>query len=179
LDNQEHCHSRNISVNCFYINDEMMAVEGSLKDERLSKSGTNKSNQSHQKDTIHHMFVKMNISLPQLKIISISADLATIPNEACDGAKNSVNKLIGLQIKHGFTDAVRNLLANQEGCAHMMNLILSMGSAAVQGAWSALSRRTVRDKMPEIDETIMINSCWLWREDGPLATKMKASKRQK
>jgi hypothetical protein len=155
-----------------------MAVEGSLRDERPRPLKT-PSGETHQKDTIHHILVKMNVSLPQLEILSVCAEMIQIPNEACDGAKNSVNKLVGLPIKHGFTDAVRNLLANSEGCSHIMNLVLSMGSAAVQGAWSALSRQTGQDKMPPIDENIMINSCWLWREDGPLAARMKKSKRDR
>jgi len=150
-----------------------MTVEGSLKDERFFKSEVQKSDEHREKDTIHHIVVKMDVSLPQLNILSISAELPKIPNEACYGAKNSVEKLVGLQIKHGFTDAVRNLLGNSEGCAHIMNLILSMGSASVQGAWSALSRRTSQGNLPGIDESIMINSCWLWREDGPLATKIR------
>lgn len=170
------CHTRNISVNCYYKNEETIAVEGFLKDERPVETGSKNANGQHDSNTIHHMLVKMEVSLPQLKIISISVELKTIPNEACDGAKNSITKLLGLQIKHGFTDAVRNLLGNEEGCAHIMNLVLSMGSAAVQGAWSALSRQTSHDKMPGIDESIMINSCWLWRENGPLAEKMRNSK---
>ncbi|MBN1662843.1 MAG: DUF2889 domain-containing protein [Deltaproteobacteria bacterium] len=168
-----HCHSRNISIRCYDVSDDLMTVEGSLKDDRLYNTDNEESVEYRDKDTIHHILVKMDVSIPQLTILAISAELSAIPNEACRGAKNCVNKLIGLQIKHGFTDAVRNLLANSEGCAHIMNLILSMGSAAVQGAWSALSRRTERGKMPSIDEAIMINSCWLWREDGPLAKKMK------
>lgn len=178
MNNLGPCHTRNISVNCYCKDDKILVVEGSLKDERISEGKTEKFEALHKKDIIHHMLVRMDVSLPQLDIISISAELKTIPNAACAGSKNSITKLIGLRIKHGFTDAVRNLLGNQEGCAHIMNLVLSMGSAAVQGAWSALNRHTPPDKLPAIDESIMINSCWLWREDGPLAEKMRNSQRR-
>jgi hypothetical protein len=178
LNKNELVHSRNISIRCFRMSADAMLLEGSLQDDRFFPSEAHLSDEHRDKATVHHMRIKMIVSLPQLKIISIIPELQVIPNEACQGALDSVKKLIDLKIKHGFTDAVRNLLGNAEGCVHLMNLILSMGSAAVQGAWASLSDRgkSSPGRQSEMDESILINSCWLWREDGPLAANIRKSK---
>ena len=60
-----------------------------------------------------------------------------------------------------------------------MNLVLAMGSAAVQGMWSYYARvRQVEPiRMPAVDESIVLDSCWVWRKDGPFAQGKKERSR--
>ncbi len=54
----------------------------------------------------------------------------------CRAVKGVVSKLTGLHITRGFKSKVTEVLAGKKGCIHMMNLILFMGAAAVQGSYT-------------------------------------------
>ena len=175
---KELIHSRNIQVNCFETGEEYILVEGWLTDERLFPCVLYSTGETRDPGVFHHMAASMTVSLPDLAIISIAADMPVVPVETCREIKDCVQKLVGLQIRHGFTDTVRLLIGYTEGCVHLMNLILAMGSAAIQGAGSYYSRKrdSVPMKMPtaaDMDRSVLVNTCWLWREDGPLMKIMK------
>jgi hypothetical protein len=55
-----------------------------------------------------------------------------------------------------------------------VSLLTAMAPAAVQGSWSAMTRKPLksRDHLPMVLERVK-NSCWLWREDGPLLEELK------
>jgi len=47
--------------------------------------------------------------------------------------------------------------------------IVAMSSSAVQGLWCYYSRMREGEKpyLPRMDESILLNSCYMWREQGP------------
>jgi len=48
-------------------------------------------------------------------------------------------------------------------------------AAAVQGAWSAVIQKPVEQEMYlEMAFGRVKNTCWVWREDGPLMAKYKS-----
>ncbi|MDD5712432.1 MAG: hypothetical protein PHY31_06725, partial [Smithellaceae bacterium] len=55
------------------------------------------------------------------------------------------------------------------------NLIIAMCSAAVQGVWAYYSRVRTDGKarIPITDGAMVINSCWMWREDGPFVKRIE------
>ena len=98
------------------------------------------------------------------------------PHHLCPTVADTVKKIIGLPIVSGFSDQVRKRLAGVEGCSHMMHLILAMGPAALHGYWAHQSRRP-RPAPKSFEEipglSYLVNSCQLWREDGPLIRAIK------
>ena len=57
----------------------------------------------------------------------------------------------------------------------LLSLLTAMAPAAVQGAWSAVIREPVEQET-YLDMAFgrVKNTCWVWREDGPLIAKYKS-----
>jgi hypothetical protein len=122
-----------IAVNCYETDVEMLIIEGSLTDERLFPSVIHAINKKRGAGLIHQITVTMELSIPQLKIISVKAEMPVVPDEDCRDIKEAIRKLAGLSIQPGFTNETRKILGKVSGCPHLTNLLLLMSSAAVQG----------------------------------------------
>jgi hypothetical protein len=97
--------------------------------------------------------------------------MVEIPHDLCRTLEESLKKTIGLTIASGFTDQVRRLLGGLEGCSHLTHLLLAMAPAILHGYWTQHSRqpRPVPKSMDEVQGlSILVNSCQLWKENGPL-----------
>jgi len=61
-----------------------------------------------------------------------------------------------------------------KGCVHLTTLLLSMAPAALQGYWIFEARKIQRSEEPVLDiEKYLVDACWAWRKDGPLAKSLK------
>ena len=172
---KERVHSRTVTIETYDIGNDQLLVEGSLLDERHNTAQLHDDKENIIPKIIHGMAVRMTLSLPQLKIISLEAETPVIPHPDCAEIRAAVLRLQGIEIKHGFTESVQRLVGKTEGCLHMMNLVLAMGSAAVQGMWSHLSQKRQSGQIdrPDSHNDMLVDSCWVWRKDGPLAAKLK------
>lgn len=177
---KELIHTRDISVRCYETGEAEILIEGSLADERLFPFFLYSANQSRDPGVIHQMIIRMRLSLPELTILAADAEMRIVPVAGCREIADSLRKLVGLRIRSGFTNEVRRLLSKTAGCLHLTNLILAMSSAAVQGVWTYYSRKRQGSqiKRPEMDGSMIIDSCWLWREDGPLAARFRKNREE-
>lgn len=180
MEKKDLLHTRSITVNTYEIGENRLLIEGILKDDRFFQSYFYSAKKFIDPGTIHHIIIRLKISLPEIEITDAEAEMAAIPNEICQEVKDAVTKLIGIRIKQGFTQKIRKLFGGTAGCLHMTNLIISMGSAAVQGQWAYYSRKRegYHVRIPEIDLSLLLNSCWLWREDGPYYRRIIEMRRQ-
>jgi hypothetical protein len=176
---RELLHSRNIQVNCYEIDGERLVVEGSLTDERFFPYVIHALNEKHDPGLMHQLALTMELSVPEMRIISIEAEMPVVPDPGCRDIRASVKKLAGRRIRAGFTNQVKELFGRGAGCLHLTNLILAMSSAAVQGLWSHLSRIRggVTPPLPETDGSFFLNSCYMWREEGPFVEKFRELRR--
>ncbi len=84
--------------------------------------------------------------------------------------KNSLDKIKGLNIAPGFTSKVKKIAGGIKGCVHLTTLLLSMAPAALQGYWIFEARNLDRKENSEFDiGEYLIDTCWAWRKDGPVA----------
>jgi hypothetical protein len=65
---------------------------------------------------------------------------------------------------------VKKIAGGIQGCVHLTTLLLSMAPAALQGYWifEARDRNRVLEASFEIEQ-YLIDTCWAWRKQGPLA----------
>lgn len=170
MDTASLIHSRNITVNTFELGENELFIEGILQDHRYFPSYLYTAREYIDEGTIHDIRVKLKISLPELVIEEAGAEMETVPNELCKEVKDMLQILVGMRVRKGFTYAVKTRMGGRQGCLHMVNLILAMGSAAVQGQWAYYSRRRhegQEETAPDTDLSLVANSCHLWRENGP------------
>ena len=166
---RELIHTRTISVNCYETDEERLVVEGQLIDERHFPYVLHALNQNRDAGLMHHMTLTMELTIPQLNILSIETEMPVIPDVGCSDVKAVVQKLAGRRIQPGFTNEVKKIFGKASGCIHLTNLILTMSSAAVQGLWSYFSRSRKGGALtlPGMDGSMLLDSCYMWRKDGP------------
>lgn len=149
-------------------------VEGSLRDERFLDSYM-LTGEVRPPYVMHHLIIRMELrmalQIPELVIVDVEVEMPTVPRTVCHEIRECLAVIKGKSIAPGFTVLARKLVGRVTGCTHLMELLTAMAPAAFQGAWSAMGRKPID---PEIYARMMAylqNSCWAWREDGPLLKK--------
>jgi hypothetical protein len=172
-------HERGATVKVFEIGEDKILIEGILTDERFCPSFIYALQRFIDPGIVHRILVKMVLSLPKLIIESAEAEMLAVPVEMCKEVKDVLNKLVGIPLTRGFKENVRKRLGGKNGCIHMNNLLLFMSTAAVQGSYSYYNRvrEDGRLKQPDFDNDLIINSCHVWSEDGPLAQRLEEIKK--
>ncbi|UCH21691.1 MAG: DUF2889 domain-containing protein [Deltaproteobacteria bacterium] len=163
----EKIHTRQIKVTTYGTSEDAILVEGMLKDDRL-QAVYRPTGENIPPDTVHHMIIRMKIRGPRLIIEDIDVDMPAVPHAECAETRNSLEPVIGMRIASGFTNNVKDLVGGARGCAHLVALLVSMASAAVQGAWTAFSRNP--EQPPGYVAKAMnaiVDTCRVWRQDGP------------
>lgn len=174
-------HNRKIDITTYEGDFDSVIVEGVLHDERLVDT-YRPTGDTHPPGTVHHMIIRMEIKGPKLVIEDIEVEMPTIPYKACLESQGCLNQLKGMPIVAGFTTKVKNLVGGRKGCCHLLSLLTAMAPAAVQGAWSAVIQKPVeQETYLDMAFKRVKNTCWVWREDGPLIRewKEKAERQQR
>ena len=96
-----------------------------------------------------------------------------IPYDWCQETSNSLDAIKGLQIAPGFTRKVKKILSESKKCSHLTTLLFAIAPAVMQGFW-VFSAGTPRGNVvsPAIVENYLVDTCWVWRKDGPLASRL-------
>ncbi len=162
-------HERRLEFRTYPLEDERLIVEGWLRDERLVP-GYHWDGATSPTGVIHWMCVRLLVGGWPITILDAEAEMPDIPHELCPTTLESVKKIVGLSIVSGYSEEVHRRLGGVQGCAHLTHLIVTMGPAVLHGYWTQISRQ--RRPIPKsLDEfpglANLINSCKLWKEDGP------------
>lgn len=169
---QQKIHNRKIDTVIYEGQSNTIVVEGSLQDKRLCDSHMF-SGEIRPPYTVHHMIIRMELQLPELTILDIEVEMPTVPHEICLEIQDSLDPLKGMCIAAGFTAKVRKLIHRTRACTHVHALVTAMAPAVFQGAWSALIRQPLDPKIYADMMGELKNTCWAWRDDGPLVEKLK------
>jgi len=165
-------HTRKISMRASDLGDHTIEVEGDLIDHRY-RIGPNVP--SEERELVHHMVIRMKIRGPAMFIEQAEATMPYHPRQECPVVLPWIRKLEGLRIAPGFTMKVKRVVGGKNGCAHLTSLIIAMGESAIQGYWGAYGVEKGREHGREQDLKQFINTCYLWREDGPIVREFRES----
>ncbi|BBO75912.1 hypothetical protein DSCW_33290 [Desulfosarcina widdelii] len=168
---QQKIHNRRINTAIYEGQSDTIIVEGTLKDERFCDSHM-VTGEIRPPFTVHHMIVRMELQLPDLTILDIEVEMPSVPHESCREIRECLEPLKGLCIAAGFIARVRKRIDRKQACTHLLTLVTAMAPAAFQGAWSARIRQPVDPETYAGMLSKLKNTCWAWREDGPLVEKL-------
>jgi hypothetical protein len=170
----EKLHTRNIEVTTYDYDGQRVIVEGFLKDDRFQESRVI-TGETFPSGVIHHMGIRLLVNCSNLLIEDIDVELISVPREFCRETIGCLAPIKGLTITKGFTAKVKNLAGGKKGCTHLVELLLAMAPAAIQGYAAYQSKKPAvfdPDRAKMILE-FLINTCRAWREDGPLVEMFK------
>ena len=158
-------HTRDISTRTFALGDHSILVEGNLIDRRY---GAKQNEPAEEPELVHHMVIRLKVKGPAMLIERAEAEMPHHPREECPEVLPRIRDLEGLEIAPGYSVKVKKAIGGVKGCAHLTSLVIAMGESAVQGYWAAYVEKKGRAGLRE--ETIkgFINTCHLWKEDGPI-----------
>lgn len=162
----ERVHTRSVRIDTYAVDREHVIVEGVLEDTRHLPSYS-LARKERPPARIHGMTVRLLIGGFPARIVDAEADMAEVPLEECRRAAESLRKLVGLFIVYGFSKEVKERLDGVEGCSHLTSLILTMGSAAIQGMAAQQGRKPPAPEMAAGMLEYMKDTCCVWRQDGP------------
>ncbi len=163
-------HTREISMRTSDLGDHTILVEGSLIDHRYR---ARRGGVSDEPELVHHMVIQLQVKGPRMVIEQAEASMPHHPREECTEVLPWIRKLEGLEIAPGYTMKVKRTVGGVRGCAHLTSLVISMGESAVQGYWTAYVEETRKTGLPEQTIKKFINTCHLWKEDGPIVKELR------
>lgn len=166
-------HTRDIKLATHTHTKGRVIVQGSLKDHRLVPifdiTGALK-----EPGIVHHLEAAFLIRPNPLSIEDAYAQMHTIPMPECRQTLDTVEQLKGIPIQAGFSKHIRSIMGGKKGCAHICNLIITMGQEIVHG-WLTHQRKesaAIPDSIENFNgRKFIIDSCRMWTGDGP---KMKS-----
>jgi hypothetical protein len=164
-------HTREISMRTSDLGDHYILVEGSLIDHRY-RSRQNEA--SEESELVHHMVIRLKVKGPGMLIEQAEATMPHHPRDECPAMLPWIRNLEGLKIAPGYSMKVKRVIGGTKGCAHLTSLVIAMGESAVQGYWGAYgAERGGRMGLREQTIKKFINTCHLWKENGPIVKELR------
>jgi hypothetical protein len=168
---KELVHTRDMALKTYDLGDHTILIEGRLLDNRL-RTREGEDDQTHR--VIHDMIIRLKVKGPEMIIEEAEAEMPHVPMEECKVVLPWLKKLEGLSIVAGFTVRMKDMFGDIKGCNHLTSLLIAMAPEAVQGYLSAYRGQGGSNESSRKDAyKKIINTCYLWREDGPLVNALK------
>lgn len=174
-------HIRGITTTTYRVDDETIMVEGTLRDDRLIPTFSMSTGDVMAPGVIHDITIRLLIRGAGMVIEDVDVEITHVPREACRETEAMLKPLIGQRIAPGFSEIVKKTFGGVRGCAHQNALLLTMASAAVQGFWvqrAGGKRLSLREASAKMDPRFLVNTCWVWRSDGPLLKELEETLRR-
>ncbi len=165
--------TREISIRTSDLGNHLILVEGSLIDYRYRPRQNGASEES---ELIHHMVIRLKVKGPAMLIEQVEVTMPHHPREECPEVLLSwIRNLEGLEIARGYSMKVKKVIGGIRGCAHLTSLVIEMGESAVLGYWGAYEAERGGKDLREQTIKKFINTCHLWKEDGPIVKGLRAT----
>ena len=160
---RELLHRRSIEIRGFRRADGLYDVEGHLVDTKpfdfKLAAGLRPAGQP-----IHDMWLRITVDR-ELTIVDAAAAMDGMPYVGdCDRIVPAYRKLVGLAIRPGYTQKVKELLSGVEGCTHITELAGALATAAFQTM--AGQRLQPADQRP-----FQLDKCHALDSTGPAVAK--------
>jgi len=78
---------------------------------------------SHLQDDVHDICASLEISVPEMEVLSASVEFGRYPLEDCPVVAAKMQGLIGANLFEDFSERMRQLFRGAEGCPNVLNLL--------------------------------------------------------
>lgn len=178
---EEKAAQRTITVTTYKARSGRAVIEGRLVDCRF-RDNFLLSGEMKPAGDFHDMIVRLLVDIATQTIEDVEVELVTVPRQECAEIDESLSVIKGVRISRGFTQKIKSLLGRARSCSHLRELVEAMGPAIVQGVYSIVTGNVTQLRALMDDPharkafaASVINSCHVWREDGPEYQKLFGS----
>lgn len=167
-------HARTITISTYDHDGSRIVVEGFLRDDRYVDTRVI-TGEVFPSGTLHHMGIRLLVNCSTLVIEDLEMELISVPREVCRETMGFLAPVKGMIIARGFTSRIKKLVGGEKGCAHVVELLLAMAPAVLQGAATHRAHHpsTVDSGQAGMILKYLVNTCHVWREDGPFVARYK------
>lgn len=113
----------------------------------------------------HEMWIRLTID-DEFLIHEVETVIDNGPTGMCGAVADDFNTLKGLVIGKGFNREVRERLGGVNGCAHLVDLLTPIATAAFQTLFATREARAAQN--PDRSAPAVINQCHALASDGEL-----------
>ncbi|HYD82292.1 MAG TPA: DUF2889 domain-containing protein [Paucimonas sp.] len=164
-------HTRAVTVEAYARDDGLWDLDAHItdiktRDAKLA-SGTRPAGQA-----LHELWLRVTIDT-NMTIVDAQASSDAVPYPGyCDTIAPAYRKLVGLNLRKGFRQALKDRLFGIEGCTHLTELALVLPTAAVQ----AFAGDVFDTRDGDSDDTLehkpfQLDRCHALRTDGAAVAK--------
>lgn len=169
----ECAHKRNIEISTYSADENHIVTRGTLRDVRM-KDYYLFTGEKKDAGTLHDLSIVLLVKVPEMKIEDLEVILDTVPRNDCQFIRHSLDAVIGMSLKGGFSARVRDIAGGNMGCTHLVNLLVTMAPAVMQGYWAYYFQQ--KHDAAEVIEMQkgrgLKDSCYTWREEGEAYRKL-------
>ena len=177
---REAVHTRSIVCRSFRRPDGTVDVDGRFIDTRPFAYDSPWRGPCPPGSALHNMQLRLTLNRERQILALVSAMPAT-PYVGCAEVNPNFQALVGLSMARGFRKALREKLDGIAGCTHVLALLDAMAAAAVQ-SFASIANQPRQPGQPEPVRVLrldaLLNSCYSYREDGPVMQRMRELKRE-
>ncbi len=165
---REHLHTRSIDFQGFHRADGLFDIEGHMTDVKSYGFANDYRGQIEAGEALHDMWLRVTLD-EDLIVRDIEAVTDKGPYELCPAVTPNFKRMIGKRVAAGWRRAVRENLGGVEGCTHLDEMLVAMGTVAFQTLYPFLVKRN-RDR-PRTGRPPLLNACHVFSSEGEVAKK--------
>ena len=161
-------HSRQLTLSTHHVDEKSIIVKGRLVDDRFV-CVFDAAGEFKKPGVVHHIEVDLHVTANPLILTGVNARMIQVPMDECRSTLDNLPKLVGLEVKSGFSRSVKSLVGGKDGCNHLAQLIVALGQEIVSG-WLT-QKRQEKHPLPENvdnfqDKDYIFDSCRMWSKHG-------------
>ncbi len=156
-------HHRSIDIKGYQRDDELWDIEAHLTDSKSYTFSNKHRGHIAAGEAVHDMWLRLTVN-EQLLVKDIEAVTDNGPFTICPDITDNFKRLIGEQIKPGWTRRCRQLLGGIEGCTHLVELLGPVATIAYQTVYGGNPKKqTSKNTKPRL-----LDSCHAFAKSSPV-----------
>lgn len=167
---RELMHTRQITCRAYRRKDGLWEIEASVVDEKAQEMPFRSREPIRPGERVHDMSITFLID-DDFTILDVAAKMLAAPWPPCPETLAVYRRLVGLQIRRGFSRLVRERVGGEQGCSHLTDVITQVGNTYTQASWpDRYARQIAIDadprRWPDARTTAFVGGCHAWRHGG-------------
>ncbi|MDP2507136.1 DUF2889 domain-containing protein [Oceanobacter sp. 3_MG-2023] len=158
-------HRRQIDVQGYLRSDGLWEVEATMMDTKHYAFHLRDKGELPVGSPLHDMTMTLAVD-DRLVIREVRADMRSTPYRDCSGAGPRYDLLVGIKIRSGWINDVKEALGRSYACTHLTELLPVLATAAFQTIQGYRLQHEPGYASSPVNRKHMTNTCYGYREGG-------------